>query len=194
LPAPTEFADQPRLDNELAKLGLRGRILPVRSVGVQGDERSYRHPAVIWSPGGAWPGWPALNACAARLVNQLADINRVVICLDDLSGVEFSLRETYVAKDGLDRLRRVDDVLHRRIAHIPEIWQAPAIALPLFDADGNQTFVLRPVCSKDAMTADVYPIDFDFLSDLAREIRAVSGAGYLFYDVTTKPPGTIEWE
>ncbi len=173
---------------------LRGRILPVRSVGVQGDERSYRHPAVVWSPTGHWPGWSALNACAARLVNQLAGINRVVISLDDLSGVEFILRETYVAKNGLDRLRRVDDLLHRRIAHIPEIWQAPAIALPLFDTDGNQAFVLRPVCSKDAMTADVYPIDFALLADLSREIRAVPGAGHLFYDITTKPPGTIEWE
>lgn len=173
---------------------MRGRILPVKSVGVQGDERSYRHPAVIWSPGGTWPDWPALHACAARLVNQLADINRVVICLDDLSGVEFDLRETYVARDGLDRLRQVDDILHRRMAHIPEIWQAPAIALPLFDADGNQAFVLRPVCSQDAMTADVYPSDFALLADLAREIRAVPGVGSLFYDITTKPPGTIEWE
>ena len=193
-PAPQSFADQPALESELAKAGLRGRILPVRSVGVQGDERSYRHPAVVWSPTGPWPGWPALNACAARLVNQLADINRVVICLDDLSGVEFALRETYVAKDGLDRLRQVDDLLHRRIAHIPEIWQAPVIALPLFDGDGNQAFVLRPVCSKDAMTADVYPIDFALLADFAREIRAVPGVGCLFYDITTKPPGTIEWE
>jgi GMP synthase (glutamine-hydrolysing) len=173
---------------------LCGRILPVKSVGVQGDERSYRHPAVIWSPGGKWPDWPALNACAARLVNQLADINRVVLSLDNLGGERFELRETFVTREGLDRLRKVDDILHRRLAPIPEIWQAPAISLPLFDAAGNQAFVLRPVCSKDAMTADVYPIDFAILAELAREIRAVPGAGHLFYDLTTKPPGTIEWE
>ena len=192
--APGAFADAPKLEAELAKSDLRGRILPVKSVGVQGDERSYRHPAVIWSPGGNLPDWPALNACANRLVNQLADINRVVLSLDDLDGERFELRETYVARDGLDRLRKVDDNLHRRLAHIPEIWQAPAISLPLFDAAGNQAFVLRPVCSQDAMTADVYPIEFDLLAELAREIRAVPGAGHLFYDLTTKPPGTIEWE
>jgi GMP synthase (glutamine-hydrolysing) len=191
---PTEFADAPKLEAELAKRGLRGRILPVKSVGVQGDERSYRHPAVVWSPGGKWPDWPALNACAAGLVNRLADINRVVISLDDLGGERFELRETFVTREGLDRLRRVDDILHRRLAHISEIWQAPAISLPLFDSEGNQAFVLRPVCSQDAMTADVYPIDFDLLAELARAIRAVPGAGHLFYDITTKPPGTIEWE
>lgn len=196
--SPAAFAsfkpDSPTAQGRGGLQSLRGRILPVKSVGVQGDERSYRHPAVIWSPGGKLPDWPALNACANRLVNQLADINRVVISLDDLGGERFTLRETYVTREGLDRLRKVDDLLHRRIAHLPEIWQAPAISLPLFDSEGNQVFVLRPVCSKDAMTADVYPIDFDLLAELAREIRAVPGAGHLFYDITTKPPGTIEWE
>jgi len=186
--------DSPTAQGRGGLQSLRGRILPVKSVGVQGDERSYRHPAVVWSPDGKLPEWPALNALANRLVNELADINRVVIALDDLSRTEFALRETFVERAGLDRLRQVDDLLHRRIAGISEIWQAPVIALPLFDAAGDQVFVLRPVCSRDAMTADVYPIDFGLLADLARETRAVPGAGALFYDVTTKPPGTIEWE
>ena len=192
--APTEFADSSRLEAELTQVGLRGRILPVKSVGVQGDERSYRHPAVVWSPDGRWPAWSELNALANRLVNELADINRVVIALENWTDVEFALRETFVERAGLDRLREVDARLQRRLAGIPEIWQAPVIALPLFDAAGDQAFVLRPVCSRDAMTADVYPIDFGLLAELARETRAVPGAGALFYDVTTKPPGTIEWE
>ena len=191
---PSEFADAPRLEAELAKAGLRGRILPVKSVGVQGDERSYRHPAVVWSPDGRWPACPELGALANRLVNELADINRVVISLEDLTDVKFALRESFVERAGLDRLREVDARLQRRLAGIPEIWQAPVIALPLFDAAGDQAFVLRPVCSRDAMTADVYPIDFGLLAEWARNTRAVPGAGALFYDVTTKPPGTIEWE
>ena len=135
-----------------------------------------------------------LNTLANRLVNELADINRVVLCLDDLTREHFELRKMFVTREGLDRLRRVDDLLHSCIAHIPEIWQAPVISLPLFDRQGNQAFVLRPVCSKDAMTADVYPIAFDLLAELAEKVRAVPGAGHLFYDLTTKPPGTIEWE
>ena len=186
--------DSPTAQGRGGLQSLRGRILPVKSVGVQGDERSYRHPAVVWSPDGRWPAWPELNALANRLVNEWADINRVVISLDNLTNAEFALRETFVERAGLDRLRQVDARLQRRLAGIPEIWQAPVIALPLFDAAGDQAFVLRPVCSRDAMTADVYPIDFGLLAELARETRAVSGAGALFYDVTTKPPGTIEWE
>ena len=186
--------DSPTAQGRGGLESLRGRILPVKSVGVQGDERSYRHPAVVWSPDGRWPAWPELNALANRLVNGLADINRVVISLANLTDVEFALRETFVERAGLNRLRQVDARLQRRLAGIPEIWQAPVIALPLFDAAGDQVFVLRPVCSRDAMTADVYPIDFGLLAELARETRAVPGAGALFYDVTTKPPGTIEWE
>ena len=186
--------DSPTAQGRGGLQSLRGRILPVKSVGVQGDERSYRHPAVVWSPDGRWPAWPELNAIANRLVNESTDINRVVISLENLTDVEFALRETFVERAGLDRLRQVDARLQRRLAGIPEIWQAPVIALPLFDAAGDQAFVLRPVCSRDAMTADVYPIDFGLLAELARETRAVPGAGALFYDVTTKPPGTIEWE
>ena len=215
-PAPAAFADQPALDEMLLRTdsplaqgqgglslprsmaqgqgGLRGRILPVKSVGVQGDERSYRHPAVVWSPKGLLPGWPVLNALAARLINGLGEINRVVISLEDLSGERLELRQTYVMREGLDRLRQVDHLVQRRLGSITEIWQAPVIALPLFDAAGDQAFVLRPVCSKDAMTADVYPADMGLLSELAKAVRAVPGAGLLFYDITTKPPGTIEWE
>ena len=95
----------------------------------------------------------------------------MVVSPEDLSGERFELRETHVTREGLDRLREVDDILHRRMAHVAEIWQAPVISLPLFDAAGDQVFVLRPVCSKDAMTADVYPIDFGWLAELAREVR-----------------------
>ena len=107
----------------------------------------------------------SVTAVANRLVNQLGDINRVMITLEDLSGESFELRKTFATREGLDRLREVDHRLHRRIAHLAEIWQAPVISLPLFDRAGNQAFVLRPVCSKDAMTADVYPIDFALLAE-----------------------------
>jgi len=191
---PQVCADQAALEEGLASLGLCGRILPVKSVGVQGDERTYRHPAVVWSATGTWPDWPELSATANKWVNRLADINRVVICLDDLAGQAFSLRETFVEREGLARLRQVDALIHARIAPFAEIWQAPIISLPLFDSEGNQAFVLRPVCSRDAMTADVFPMDFALLADISHEIRTLPGVGALFYDITTKPPGTIEWE
>ncbi len=55
----------------------------------------------------------------------------------------------------MNKLREVDAVLRNETDHIPEIWQMPVVALPLFQ-DDKQAFVMRPVCSSDAMTASVY--------------------------------------
>jgi GMP synthase (glutamine-hydrolysing) len=91
-------------------------------------------------------------------------------------------------------LQDVDDIIHLRTVHIKEIWQLPVISLPLFDRAGKQVFVMRPVCSQDAMTADVYEMDYALLQSIIDEVKSKTDAGYLFYDLTTKPPATIEWE
>jgi len=54
--------------------------------------------------------------------------------------------------------------------------------------------LMRPVCSTDAMTASVYEMDFAEFKRLSNLILKIEGVGNLLYDVTTKPPGTIEWE
>jgi len=53
---------------------------------------------------------------------------------------------------------------------------------------------MRPVCSTDAMTASVYEMNFKEFQRLSTIIKQINGVGNLLYDVTTKPPGTIEWE
>ena len=53
---------------------------------------------------------------------------------------------------------------------------------------------MRPVCSTDAMTASVYEMDFVEFQSLSNLILQIDDVGNLLYDITTKPPGTIEWE
>ena len=53
---------------------------------------------------------------------------------------------------------------------------------------------MRPVSSTDAMTASVYEMDFNEFQRLSDLIKKIDSVGNLLYDVTTKPPGTIEWE
>ena len=175
---------------------LRGRILPVRSVGVQGDERTYRHPLAVWRKGGTgeWPLWEVAKALGNRWVNEDARINRVVATADDLDAEGLEIRPTSVSKEGLDRLREVDAVLSAALRDEPDVWQAPVIALPMFGADGRQAYVLRAVCSRDAMTADAFALGWERLAELSAAVRRIDGAGVLFYDLTTKPPATIEWE
>ncbi len=82
------------------------------------------------------------------------------------------------------------------------IWQAFAVILPVKTVgvmgDGRtyeHVLGLRAVTSTDGMTADFYPFDMKFLGHVAtRIINEVKGVNRVVYDVTSKPPGTIEWE
>ena len=110
-----------------------------------------------------------------------------------------------VTRDRLAILRRADAVFLdqiRRHGLYDEIWQAFAVLLPVRTVgvmgDGRSydlACALRAVGSVDGMTADVYPFSHDFLAETAgRIVNEVRGVNRVTYDVTSKPPGTIEWE
>ncbi len=176
------------------RFGMRAAVLPVRSVGVQGDARTYEHPAAIWYPDARDPDWEAIQACASELVNRFRHLNRAVFVPGGQDPTGLALRPTTLTRQGMDLLRDVDHITHELTSHCLQIWQMPVVALPLFDAAGAQAFVLRPVCSRDAMTADFYRMDPRLLERVVAAVGVIDGAGMLLYDVTTKPPGTIEWE
>jgi len=105
----------------------------------------------------------------------------------------------------LDILRQADAVYLdeiRKAGLYDDIWQAFAVLLPVRTVgvmgDGRTyeyVCALRAVTSVDGMTADYYPFGHDFLGRAAsRIINEVKGINRVVYDVTSKPPGTIEWE
>jgi GMP synthase (glutamine-hydrolysing) len=174
--------------------GLASSVLPVRTVGVQGDERTYRHAAVVWARDGNFPGWPALKKVAADLTNRFSSINRVLFSLEPLPQGWLKLGRCLLEKPQLDKLREVDDLVLRRVSAEPTIWQVPVVALPLFGPNDRQAFVVRPVCSQDAMTAEVFEMEIGAWRELAADARRIDGVGPMLYELTTKPPATIEWE
>jgi GMP synthase (glutamine-hydrolysing) len=110
-----------------------------------------------------------------------------------------------VTREKLDILRKADAVYLdeiRKAGLYDKIWQAFAVLLPVRTVgvmgDGRTyDFVcaLRAVTSVDGMTADFFPYDMGFLGRAAtRIINEVKGVNRVVYDVTSKPPGTIEWE
>ena len=110
-----------------------------------------------------------------------------------------------VSPEKLDILRRADAVYLdeiRKAGLYDKIWQAFAVLLPVQTVgvmgDGRTyEFVcaLRAVTSVDGMTADFYPFDMAFIGSVAtRIINEVRGINRVVYDITSKPPGTIEWE
>jgi GMP synthase (glutamine-hydrolysing) len=110
-----------------------------------------------------------------------------------------------ITREKLDILRLADEIYIeeiRRAGLYDNIWQAFAVLLPVKTVgvmgDGRTyDFVvgLRAVTSTDGMTADFYPFEMKFIGHVAtRIINEVKGVNRVVYDVTSKPPGTIEWE
>jgi len=110
-----------------------------------------------------------------------------------------------VTREKLDILRKADAVYLdeiRKAGLYDKIWQAFSVLLPVQTVgvmgDGrtyDRVLALRAVTSVDGMTADFYPFDMAFLGRTAtRIINEVKGVSRVVYDVTSKPPGTIEWE
>jgi GMP synthase (glutamine-hydrolysing) len=110
-----------------------------------------------------------------------------------------------VTPDKLDILRKADAIYLdeiRKAGLYDAIWQAFAVLLPVQTVgvmgDGRTydfVLALRAVTSSDGMTADFYRFDMEFLGRAAtRIINEVKGINRVVYDVTSKPPGTIEWE
>ncbi|CCD90975.1 GMP synthase (glutamine-hydrolyzing) (Glutamine amidotransferase) (GMP synthetase) [Bradyrhizobium sp. ORS 375] len=110
-----------------------------------------------------------------------------------------------ITVDKLDILRKADAIYIdeiRKAGLYDTIWQAFAVLLPVKTVgvmgDGrtyDYVVGLRAVTSTDGMTADFYPFDMKFLGNTAtRIINEVKGVNRVVYDVTSKPPGTIEWE
>ena len=110
-----------------------------------------------------------------------------------------------ITAEKLEILRRADTIYIeeiRKAGLYDEIWQAFAVLLPVktvgvMGDERSYEYVcaLRAVTSTDGMTADYYPFTHEFLGATAtRIINEVRGVNRVVYDITSKPPGTIEWE
>ncbi len=168
-----------------------GYIIPVRSVGVQGDSRTYRSILAI-------PNFPETDEEVARLINKLDRVNRVVVAV--WTAVPIGAMRVYptaLTADRLDLLRKADAIvrgLTKQSGFDALIWQNPVILLPVGGLNDHNSIVLRPIDSVDGMTASAVRMPPDLLRATTNALREIEGIAGVFYDLTNKPPGTIEWE
>lgn len=189
-PAATE--DIAALESLLEARGVSGAILPIRSVGVQGDARTYAHPGLVRG----LRDWNAADELATVVLNRVRAVNRIVLETHAVDGAYEAVAQA-CDKTHLDLLREADALCTAALQKANlygEVWQMPVVLLPLRKG-GKPVFVLRPVSSSEAMTARFAGLPFGMLDALWQDLSALpGGAGALLYDVTHKPPGTIEWE
>ena len=183
------------VNNKLNKIasacGYKAKVLSIKGVGVQGDFRTYKHPAVVY---GTEADWKELEKISTEITNKVKEVNRVVYLIYPEEPSFDILEDKYLTKDRLDILREADYAVNHSINDKlkQELWQFPIILVPL-TVKGGESIILRPVYSKEAMTAKFGILPDDVINNIAAELKK-QGIDAVFYDITHKPPGTIEWE
>ncbi|MBW2263405.1 MAG: glutamine-hydrolyzing GMP synthase [Deltaproteobacteria bacterium] len=187
-------AHQPTIDAIARPHGVAGVVLPLRSVGVKADLRAYEQPVMLWGDA----SFETVERVAARIYKEISGVNR---CVWDLSGKGVTSAEPLEAlatRSRFDLLRQADDIVMRALERhdmMRTVWQCPTVLVPLcLDGQGEELIVIRPVLSERAMTARPAELPRRLIDEIGPELLALPGVTGLALDVTTKPPGTIEWE
>ncbi|HWB39247.1 MAG TPA: glutamine-hydrolyzing GMP synthase [Candidatus Saccharimonadales bacterium] len=176
-------------------------LLPIRSVGVGGDERSHLFVAAVEN--GNYSAEDLAKFGADLPAQNRGVLNRVIYSLIPGSLTDFSLTETYLTADVRDQLRQADAIVHEEMRTadlLGKIAQFPVVSIPVsFDKPGKRSIVLRPVITSTFMTVQAMlpsrDLPEEFLSKLSERISSeVEGISQVFLDVTNKPPATTEWE
>lgn len=173
---------------------LDASVLPIRSVGVKADLRVYEHPVILSGEA----NWETLMEASGRIFREVKGINRCLWNLAPGVPASFEPLAATLKRERLDLLREADAIVMgglRRHAVYDEIWQCPTVFIPLaVDGKGRELVVVRPLHSERAMTASPARLPGALLSELRDAILALPGVSGLCLDLTSKPPGTIEWE
>lgn len=177
----------------VGRYGLRGEVLPLRSVGVQGDSRTYAHPVVVSGE----TEWEVLEELSTVLTNEVGQVNRVVYLLGPEERPLQGLKQGYLTRERLDVLRVADALVMEALERhglMRVVTQMPTVLVPLSSDGVQESVVLRPISTDDFMTASFSRLSRDFIEDVVGKVLGVEGIEAVFYDVTHKPPGTVEWE
>ena len=191
---------------ENCKASLVKTVLPVKSVGVQGDFRTYRFPACLAFKKDEKGFFHVpkvrekVEKTSSTITNSARFLNRTVIKLYQKPGVkdeDLVLQKGYCTRERLDQLREVDNIvlteLHKN-GWYDKIFQHLTIDLPYATSDKKASFVLRPVVSEDVMTARFAWLPMELMDNIVKQIAELDFVDSLYLDCTNKPPATFGWE
>ena len=192
-----------KLGNTMKDTEYTAAVAPMNSVGVQGDHRSYRHLAVLKENGAAASAdWNRIFDISKKIPNECDFINRVAyrIAGNADSFGDFRFKPLHIGYASTDLLREADAIVTGYVMN-PKISQCFAVLLPFADGeDGKYSIAVRAVCTTDFMTARpaVPGEDFEVSSLISAADKILETLGdrisSVYYDVTGKPPATVEWE
>ncbi|XP_067898320.1 GMP synthase [glutamine-hydrolyzing] isoform X2 [Heterodontus francisci] len=204
----TSDEEQEKLMQITSLHSLNAFLMPVKTVGVQGDCRSYSYVCGLSSKD--TPHWDSLMFLARLIPRMCHNINRVVYIFGpQIREPITDVTPTFLTTGVLSTLRQADFEAHNILRESDlsgKISQMPVILTPLhFDRDPLQkqpscqrSVVIRTFITSDFMTGiPATPgnhIPEEVILKMVREIKKIPGISRVMYDLTSKPPGTTEWE
>lgn len=174
---------------------LEAWMVPISTVGVQGDYRTYSNLVILKGDAEL----ETYASVARQITREVRHTNRVAFLVSperDFDLGKASVHKKYINKRRLDLLREADAICQtmiRKEGLQDLVWQFPVVLLP-FGSGLGETIALRPVSSLDAMTAKHSNLPLEFIKQMGDRLVKISGIEMVLYDVTDKPPATIEWE
>jgi GMP synthase (glutamine-hydrolysing) len=175
----------------------QGQALPLQSVGVQGDCRSYRFLSIIWGKG-LELDWEPVYQIGKEIPNRLDFVNRVAYVLNKTKPeAPIITYPMYLNQENIQLLREIDALTVQKLNNKP-ISQVFAVLLPL-GITKKYSVALRTFITNDFMTGRPGFIGTDLSKEtigaLIQEIETkFPEIDLILYDITGKPPATVEWQ
>ncbi len=177
----------------------RAHLLPVQTVGVQGDARSYKYLVGVEGA----QNWEELSKLASTITNRIHDVNRVCYVFGGVDRSDLGITQTLLTPDTIDQIRQADDLVTETLLQhelMSKISQMPVVSFPVhFGEAGKRSVALRPFITPDWMTGIAAQpgrdLPLEAVAEMVQRIMSeVPGIARVVYDLSSKPPGTTEWE
>jgi GMP synthase (glutamine-hydrolysing) len=178
---------------------IAAHLLPIRTVGVQGDGRTFSYAVGLSGE----LDWPRLFEKARQIPTNIKEVNRVVYIFGDkLEETPLDFTPTYPEPEAIAQLRLADEQVNEVLYKYGlnrKISQAPVVSFPLnFGNPGERSIGVRTIITPDYYTGiPAIPgehIPHEAIDEIIWRVQSVAGIARVAFDLTAKPPATIEWE
>ena len=201
---PEDFTETAGMVSEVSGgHGFEGYVLPIRTVGVQGDHRTFENLAMLSGP----MDWAGLRHASEEITHRTKKVNRVAYVsggsVPDQSSL-MRLSPLEITPSNLDLLREADSIANTNLGRYGLERTVQQMPVVLFPGRERSWVGIRDIVTDDFMTGrparkpDEFP--WEAVASISSEImddptiRRLGGIEGVVFDVTDKPPGTIEWE
>ena len=175
---------------------MKGCIVPIKTVGVQGDSRSYKKLCLLWGKKNV-VSWEKVYNISKKITDEIQSVNRVAYVINQEKVSNVAVYEAYINGENVQLLQEIDDIVTRELSE--GISQSFAVLLPI-GSTKKYSVAIRAFMTSDFMTGRPAYIGKEVASEKLQRIcdeimkQHSKEVEFVFYDVTSKPPATCEWQ